>query len=58
LIELLVVIAIPSGTNVILTWSTNAVGFCVQSTTNLSSPFWSTNFPAPDGFTGLSRCMN
>jgi hypothetical protein len=38
----------PSGTNVILTWPTNAVGFTLQSTTNLSSPaVWSTNSPAP-----------
>jgi hypothetical protein len=29
---------IPSGTNVILTWSTNAVGFTLQSTTNPVSP--------------------
>ena len=38
---------IPSGANVILTWSTNAVGFTLQSTTNLVSPaVWSTNSPA------------
>jgi hypothetical protein len=35
----------PSG--IILTWSTNAVGFTLQSTTNLASPVWSTNSPAP-----------
>src|SRR5207253_1131771 len=34
----------PSG--VVLTWPTNAVGFTLQSTTNLVSPvFWSTNSP-------------
>ena len=34
----------PSGTNVILTWSTNAIGFTLQFTTNLGSPAaWSTN---------------
>ncbi|HSU54676.1 MAG TPA: choice-of-anchor Q domain-containing protein [Candidatus Dormibacteraeota bacterium] len=39
---------IPSGTNVILTWPTNAVGFTLQSTTNLVSPaVWTTNSPAP-----------
>jgi hypothetical protein len=36
----------PSG--IILTWSTNAVGFTLQSTTNLASPvIWTTNSPAP-----------
>ncbi len=39
---------IPDGANVILTWPTNAVGFTLQSTTNLISPAdWSTNSPAP-----------
>jgi uncharacterized repeat protein (TIGR03803 family) len=34
---------LPSGTNVILTWSTNATGFTLQSTTNLDSPVvWTT----------------
>jgi hypothetical protein len=38
----------PSGANVILTWPTNAVGFILQSTTNLVSPVdWSTNSPVP-----------
>jgi hypothetical protein len=41
-------ILIPDETNVILTWPTNAVGFTLQSTTNLGSPAdWSTNSPAP-----------
>ena len=39
---------IPSGANVILTWPTNATGFTLQSTTNLSSSaVWTTNSPAP-----------
>lgn len=38
---------IPSGTNVILTWLTNATEFSLQSTTNLASPIWTTNLPAP-----------
>ena len=39
---------IPSGTDVILMWSTNAIGFTLQSTTNLSSPaVWTSNSPAP-----------
>lgn len=37
----------PSGANVILTWPTNAAGFALQSTTNLASSVWITNFPAP-----------
>ena len=39
-------------TDVILTWPTNYAGFdytgyTVQSTTNLGSPAWTTNLPAP-----------
>jgi hypothetical protein len=37
----------PSGTNVILTWPTNAAGFTLVSATNLASPVWITNSPAP-----------
>jgi len=38
---------IPSGTNVILTWPTNAAGFSLQSSTNLvSSAVWTTVSPA------------
>jgi sugar lactone lactonase YvrE len=38
----------PSGTNVILTWPTNATGFTLESTMNLASPaVWSTNSPTP-----------
>jgi uncharacterized repeat protein (TIGR03803 family) len=36
-----------TGTNVVLSWPTDATGFTLQSTTNLSSPVWTTNFPAP-----------
>lgn len=39
---------ITSGKNIILTWPTNAVGFNLQSTTNIVSPeVWSTVSPAP-----------
>jgi uncharacterized repeat protein (TIGR03803 family) len=34
---------VPSGTNVILTWPTDAAGFTLQSTTNLVSPVIWTN---------------
>ena len=37
----------PSGTNVILTWPTNATGFTLESTTNLVSAVWITNATAP-----------
>ncbi len=39
---------IPFGTNVILTWPTNAIGFTLQSTTNLVSPaIWTNVSPGP-----------
>jgi uncharacterized repeat protein (TIGR03803 family) len=37
----------PLGGNVILTWPTNFSSFTLQSTTNLTSPVWTTNVPAP-----------
>jgi uncharacterized repeat protein (TIGR03803 family) len=38
----------PSGTNVILTWPTNATGFTLESTTNLVPPeVWITNSTTP-----------
>src|SRR3982750_758169 len=41
-------IIIPSGSNVILTWRTNAGEFKWQSTTNLSSPaIWNPVSPTP-----------
>lgn len=36
-----------SSRNMILTWPTNSLGFTLQSTTNLVSPLWTTNLPAP-----------
>jgi hypothetical protein len=36
-----------SGTNVILAWPTNAAGFNLEYATNLNSPSWNTNLPAP-----------
>jgi uncharacterized repeat protein (TIGR03803 family) len=43
---------IPSRSNIILSWPTNYAGFdytgyTLQSTTNLTSPVWTTNLPAP-----------
>jgi len=37
----------PGGKSVILTWPLNAIGFTLQATTNLASPVWTTNLPAP-----------
>ena len=37
----------PFGTNVVLTWPTNAAGFTLVSATSLASPVWITNSPAP-----------
>jgi uncharacterized repeat protein (TIGR03803 family) len=36
-----------AGTNVVLTWPTNATGFTLEFATNLASPVWNTNLPAP-----------
>jgi len=54
---------IPSGQNVILTWPTNYAGFdyggfTLQSTTNLSSPVWTTNLPQPVVINGQNIITN
>jgi uncharacterized repeat protein (TIGR03803 family) len=50
---------IPSGANVILTWPTNAVGFTLQSTTNLgASAVWATNSPGPVVVNGQNTVTN
>jgi hypothetical protein len=50
---------IPSGTNVILTWPTNAIVFTLQSTTNLVSPVvWNTVSPAPVIVNGQNTVTN
>ena len=47
----------PSG--IVLTWPTNAVGFTLQSATNLVSPaVWSTNSPAPVVINGQNTVTN
>jgi hypothetical protein len=49
---------VPSG-GIILTWPTNAVGFTLQSTTNLFSPAaWVTNPLAPVVDNGLNTVTN
>jgi hypothetical protein len=48
-----------SGANVILTWPTNAVGFTLQSTTNLApSAVWSAVFPASVVVNGQQTVTN
>ena len=52
-----------SDTNVILTWPTNFVGFdytgyTLESTTNLVSPVWTTNSPAPVVVNGQNTVTN
>ena len=49
---------VPPG-GIVLTWSTNAVGFTLQSTTNLLSPAaWVTNSPAPVVIAGQNTVTN
>jgi len=49
---------IPSGQSVILTWPTNYGGFTLQSATNLVSPVWTTNSPAPVVVNGQNTVTN
>jgi uncharacterized repeat protein (TIGR03803 family) len=48
----------PFGQNVILTWPTNSTAYTLQSTTNLTSPVWTTNLPAPVIVKGLNSVTN
>lgn len=54
---------LPSGSSVILSWLTNYAGFdysglTLQSTTNLSSPVWTTNLPPPVVINGQYTITN
>jgi uncharacterized repeat protein (TIGR03803 family) len=54
---------IPSETNLILTWPTNYAGFdytgyTLEFTTNLVSPVWATNSPAPVVVNGQNVVTN
>ncbi|HEY1716913.1 MAG TPA: choice-of-anchor tandem repeat GloVer-containing protein [Verrucomicrobiae bacterium] len=52
-------IIIPSGTNVILSWPTNATGFTLQSNTNFVSPAgWNAVSPAPVVVNGQNAVTN
>jgi hypothetical protein len=53
----------PSGTNFTLSWPTQIAGFdysgyILQSTTNLVSPVWTTNSPAPVVVNGQNTSTN
>jgi uncharacterized repeat protein (TIGR03803 family) len=53
----------PSAANMILSWPTNYAGFdytgyTLQSTTNISSPVWTTNLTAPVVVNGLNTVTN
>jgi hypothetical protein len=51
--------ALLSGTDFILTWPASAIGFTLQSTTNLVSPVvWTTNSPAPVVINGQTTVTN
>jgi uncharacterized repeat protein (TIGR03803 family) len=47
-----------SEVNFIFSWPTNATGFTLQSTTNLGSPVWTTNSPAPVVLNGQNTVTN
>jgi uncharacterized repeat protein (TIGR03803 family) len=48
----------PAGGSVIVTWPTNFSTFALQSTTNLASPVWTTNLPAPVVVSGQYTVTN
>jgi uncharacterized repeat protein (TIGR03803 family) len=53
----------PSGPNLVFTWPTDYAGFdyggfTLQSTTNLTSPVWTTNLPAPVLVNGQNTVTN
>ncbi len=49
---------IPSGGHLNLTWPTNAIGFSLQSTTDLASPVWTTNSLVPVVVNGQNTVTN
>jgi uncharacterized repeat protein (TIGR03803 family) len=54
---------VPSGSNIILSWPTDYIGFdysgyTLQATTNLVSPVWTTNLPAPIAVNGQNTVTN
>jgi uncharacterized repeat protein (TIGR03803 family) len=49
---------IAAAENVILTWPASAIGFTLQSTTNLAARVWATNLPAPIVVNGQNTVTN
>jgi uncharacterized repeat protein (TIGR03803 family) len=49
---------IHSGTNLVITWPTNATGFTLESVTNLGSTNWSTVSPPPVVINGQNTVTN
>jgi uncharacterized repeat protein (TIGR03803 family) len=49
---------VPAGTNVILTWGTNAVGYGLQSATQLVNTAWNPVLPAPVIINGMNTVTN
>jgi uncharacterized repeat protein (TIGR03803 family) len=47
-----------SGSFVVLTWPTNATAYTLQTTTNLLTPIWTTNLPAPVVVNGQNTITN
>jgi uncharacterized repeat protein (TIGR03803 family) len=47
-----------AGTNVLLTWPTNVIGYLLQSTTNLASSAWNNISPAPVIINGANTITN
>jgi uncharacterized repeat protein (TIGR03803 family) len=47
-----------SGTDIVLSWPSNVVGFTLQSATNLISPVWTTDSPAPVVVDGQNAVTN
>jgi len=47
-----------SESDLVLMWPTNYTGFTLQSTTNLSSPVWTANLPAPVVVNGQNTVTN
>jgi uncharacterized repeat protein (TIGR03803 family) len=49
---------VPFGSNLLLSWPTNFTGYTLQSATDLNSPIWTTNLPAPAVVNGQYTVTN
>jgi hypothetical protein len=48
----------PAGANAVLSWTTNATGFTLQSATDLASPDWTVLSSAPTVLSGQNTVTN